>query len=297
MHKFIGSEKPLGLNQSELGNLNLRVERLNHEEELSAYCEAVKYLVKPKLKSGPQYKIKWEEGWSFNLEKYKKTKEINDLIPVYLKKNKIFRINGQYCKSPNVNFELDFARLIITHYVSKYLEPCQTIVDLGSGSCHYLYWLASRFTKKEFWSLDWAKASNDIALNLSKEGLQIKSFNFNMFEPKTLDHERNNSKGLISIGSLEQIGTKFKPLVDWIKTERFQIILNIEPIYEFYNREILFDFLPSEYLLHRNWLRGYLPYLEKLERVGEIRILEKRRIFGSHFHETYNVIVWQFVNC
>lgn len=48
-----------------------------------------------------------------------------------------------------------------------------------------------------------------------------------------------------------------------------------------------------KYIVKRNWLRGYFSALRDLEKVGKIKIIQKRKTFGSFFHDGYTVTVWE----
>jgi hypothetical protein len=56
----------------------------------------------------------------------------------------------------------------------------------------------------------------------------------------------------------------------------------------------LLDYLSIKYFNNRNYLNGFLPYLEKLESDGKIEILDKRRInSGSYFIEGHSLVIWR----
>jgi hypothetical protein len=295
LNDYIGSKVPFGMDSGELVNLNLNIEQVSDSEADSIMLDAVKYLLKNQLKSGLEYKQKWEIGWKENLDAYIATKQELDLVPKYITKNNVFRVDGHFFRSSNPYFEIDFARLILLHTVTKYLNKSDTIVDIGCGSCHYTLWLAKKLQSLRFFALDWVQSSMKIADLISKDfSLDIKPIQFDMFNPKIIDFGSKN-KIAISIGALEQLGTDFDNILLWYKESEFETIINIEPIVEFYDENIIFDFLAKEYVLKRNWLNGYLTKIQNLCNNGEVEIIEKRRVFGSKFHETYNVLVWRFI--
>ena len=94
--------------------------------------------------------------------------------------------------------------------------------------------------------------------------------------------------------AMEQLGSAFKPFLDYILGKGPRLIFHVEPVFELYNPDKLFDELAVKYHEKRNYLKGYLPALKKLEREGKIEILEIRRLFfGSLFHEGYSLIAWK----
>jgi hypothetical protein len=283
------------MDSGELLNLNLNIERVSDSETNAIMLDAVKYILQNQLKSGSEYKKKWEIGWKENLDAYAFSKRELDLVPKYITKNNIFRFDGNYYRSSNPYFEIDFGRLILLHTLTKYLGNSDTIVDIGCGSCHYTLWLARRLQNHRFFALDWVQSSMEIADLISQDfSLDLTPVQFDMFNPKLIDFKTRN-KIAISIGALEQLGTNFEKILRWYKESEFDTIINIEPIVEFYDETIIFDFLAKEYVLKRNWLNGLFTKLQSLCNNSEVEILEKRRIFGSKFHETYNVVVWRFI--
>lgn len=289
---IFGQSSPDGFSNDDLASLDLRLEPVSRKEKEETLIRLVDFLIKPRLPSGPEYLPKWEEGWAENRKAYEINRQLESLIPTYIRKNRVFRFGGDFFTSPNPLFEAELARIILGHYVQKYLSKANTIVEVGSGSCHYTYWLAERHAEKLVFALDWSEEANKIALLVSKDLENVKGVKFDMFAPQFVDFGPS-TKGLVTVGALEQIGSNFMPLLDWIRSENFDVIIHLEPILELYDPSILVDFLSVQYLLKRDWLRGYLPHLEHLAELGEIEILEKKRSFGSTFHETYTALVWR----
>lgn len=295
MDELIGSKIPLGINSNELQGFDLRINKLESIDANLIILDALKYLLADQKKSGQQYKQNWNVGWGENLEAYLESKQEIDLIPKYITKNSTFRIKGEFYSSPNPLFEVDFARLIILDTLSRYMNGSNTVVDIGSGSCHYTLWLAKKFDTKTFFALDWVNPSLQIAGHLARDfSVDIRPEKFDMFEPRFVDFG-SKKKIAISIGALEQLGTDFEKILTWFKDLEFETIVNIEPIVEFYDDKILYDFIAKEYVIKRNWLNRYFARIKQLSEAGEVKILEQRRIFGSKFHETYNVLVWKYI--
>lgn len=296
MESLLGCTVPSGFTVSSMRKVDLRVVKISQEHENRVILEELKYILSEVNKSGLSYKNNWQIGWEENLNSYLQTRRLSDLVPKYITKNNVFRIFGSFYTSPNPMFEVDFARLILLHLVNKYLAKSETIVDVGSGSCHYTIWLAQKFKDKTFYALDWVDSSFQIAEQASKDfEINLTAKKFDMFSPEQINFE-SHRKSVISIGAMEQLGTNFDKMLKWFKDSHFDTVINIEPIIEFYDDSLLYDFVAKEYVLKRNWLTGYYSKLKHLAEIGEIEILEKRRIFGSKFHETYNILVWKFAN-
>ena len=244
--------------------------------------------------SGTSYHKKWEDGWGENLSEFSRTGSIKSLYPFYIKNNNYFRLSGNYFTSENVYFELDLAKTVINYYFEKYLFKSNTIIDLGSGSNHYTIDLNLRNTDKNFFALDWSNNSNSIIIEANKKfSINITPVKFDMFDPFNQNFKVNKSSSVYTVGSLEQLGTSYDKILKWFLISNFDYVMNIEPIYEFYDLNKSFDLVAAKYIKKRNWLRGYYASLLDLEKKGTIKILEKLRLFGSLYHETYNFIIWR----
>jgi hypothetical protein len=69
--------------------------------------------------------------------------------------------------------------------------------------------------------------------------------------------------------------------------------VHVEPIYELYEENSLFDYVAATYVRQRNWLRGFLPHLRQLEQQGKARLLLQNRTIGSMYHDGFCVVVWR----
>jgi hypothetical protein len=96
------------------------------------------------------------------------------------------------------------------------------------------------------------------------------------------------------VAALEQIGENFKDFVNFLLEKKPEICIHFEPIDELLDENKLIDSLSIKYFRKRNYLNGFLPYLEQLEKENKIEILNKQRIFsGSYFIEGHSLIVWK----
>ena len=68
------------------------------------------------------------------------------------------------------------------------------------------------------------------------------------------------------------------------------ICVHLEPIDELLDETKLIDKLSIDYFRKRNYLNGFLPYLEELEKENKIEIITKQRIYsGSYFIEGHSL--------
>ena len=273
---------------------SLVLSRVDEEKYQSLLNDAKKKLATEIKPSGREYYKKWEDGWGENLSEFCTTGKIESLYPYYIKKNKYFRFSNSYFTSENNFFEVDFAKTSINYFFDKYLTKSNNIIDVGSGSNHYIIDLSLQYQNKNFFALDWSKISYKIIEEANKRfSIDIKPVHFDMFEPFKQNFQVINSTSVYTVGSLEQLGNSYEKILSWFLTNSFDCIMNIEPIYEFYDLNNPFDTVAAEYVKKRNWLKGYYSSLLNLEKKGDIEILEKLRLFGSLYHETYNFIIWR----
>lgn len=101
------------------------------------------------------------------------------------------------------------------------------------------------------------------------------------------------SAGVLTIGTLEQIGRNFGPFLDFLLEKKPRICVHVETLYEVYDQDNLVDWLAAAYLEKRNYLRGFLARMRELEAEGRVRILDLRRTFGSFYHDGYTYLVWE----
>jgi hypothetical protein len=124
-----------------------------------------------------------------------------------------------------------------------------------------------------------------------KHNLGIDGHYFDMFEPEPNVFIKG---ALLTIGSLEQLGSNFENFIYWITQKQPSVCINIEPLYEKYDENNLFDYLAMRFHKQRNYLIGFLPYLQNLEREHKIKILKTTRMhFGSLFHDGWSITVWK----
>jgi hypothetical protein len=93
---------------------------------------------------------------------------------------------------------------------------------------------------------------------------------------------------------IEQIASKFEKFIDFLLEKKPELVVHIEPTYEVYDQDILFDYLAAKFHKKRGYTRGYLPRLKDLEINNKIEIIKIKRLdFGSLFMEGYTCIIWK----
>ena len=244
--------------------------------------------------SGPDKQDVWERGWSENLQEYEETHSLSALTPKFIGPNKVLRLDGDFTRPLDPDFEFNFVDILRHWAFRKYFKDIRTIYEFGCGSCQHLPVLAEIFPGKELHGLDWAVTSSKIIKKLAKEkGWNITDHLFDLYSPD----ERlalDSSCGVFTVGTMEQLGRNFEPFLQFLLRKRPAIVMHMETISELYNEEKLIDYLAIRYDRKRNYLEGYLDRLQELERKGKIEILKAHRLFfGNSYHDSYSLLVWR----
>tara|TARA_Y100000022_G_scaffold60427_1_gene51850 strand:- start:28 stop:969 length:942 start_codon:yes stop_codon:yes gene_type:complete len=248
-------------------------------------------------KSGKLKKKTWNKGWKENYSEYKKTKNKKKLIPKFVRSKLPIRINGDFILPSSNSFETDLYTFCLEIVLKKYLKhPIKNLYEFGCGSCHNLIKIKKLYPKLNLYGSDWSIWSTKIINEINKNNINynIKSFKFDMFNPDTTLKIQNNS-AVLTVGALEQLGKNFKKFINFLIKKKTKICLHFETINEFYNNSTMSDRLTLEYLKKRNYLENFYTYLLYLEEKKIIKILNKRRVFGSQYHEGYSLLVYKIL--
>jgi hypothetical protein len=251
-----------------------------------------------KKKSGPEYQNIWEKGWQENLDLFKSSGNISDLIPKFVRKSEFVRFQGSWISPEDPNFETNFVELLREVIFRKFFSNSPAIWEVGSGTGLNLVHLSRIFPEKDLVGCDWTNSSIDIISELNKHlGLNIKGHLFDLFSPNLeLIRSINSDSGLLTIGTLEQSGENFHAFLDFVLASPFKTVVHLETNYELYDKSCLFDYLAVRYIEKRNWLKGYFAALRELEHDGKIKIIDERKTFGSFFHDGYTYTVWEKID-
>ncbi len=293
--KFFGSfnDKQL-INEIKKDNLKYRFLNYIEKKKIINFIKRNHKHIKNK-KAGVRYKNIWENGWKENLILYKKKKSISSLLPKYFGKNNYARIGTKLIKVNNSKFEPKILKHLMSYIFKKYLKNFRTIVEFGCGTGHHLLNLKKYNKKSTIYGLDWAKSSQQIINSFTKKNIIGKNFNF--FKPKIDFALEKNGWASYTVASLEQVGNKYIPFVNFLIKKKPKIVIHIEPIVELHEHNNELEQLSIQYIKKRNYLNGYLNYLKNLEKKKIIKIIKTRRsYFGSLFINGYSLIIWKILN-
>lgn len=184
----------------------------------------------------------------------------------------------------NVGNEEEFAKFceLRDALFAKYFEGVNEVVEFGCGAGANLISLMPRKLR----GYDWSEPA---VARCRARGIEAETFD--MFNPRPV---LLADCGVFTVHALEQLGDEAGPFITWLICAEPKIIVNIEPIYEFYDPLNLDEFLAMKYHLARGYLKGLLPCLEILQARGLIEILEvTKSAFGNIHHKAYSTIVWR----
>lgn len=282
-------------------NLKQRIKDFNLEyrdlstDERNQYISHVKDVLSSDITRSGEHRInEWENGWDENLRSFRRSRNINDLIPKYHGKNRIVRWKGDVVMPVTENFDYKIHICIVDAVLQHYTKGYYNIFELGCGPAYHLVRLHEYNKDFNLFGTDWTVASQQIISQInSMLNIGIYGYNLNFFNPDYTIPVPSKSV-LYTVAALEQIGDNFKPLIDFIFTKNFELCIHLEPIDELLNSENEIDDLSIKYFRKRNYLEGFLPYLEELERQNKIQIITKKRTYsGSYFIEGHSLIVWR----
>ncbi|NTW36423.1 MAG: methyltransferase domain-containing protein [Syntrophobacteraceae bacterium] len=247
--------------------------------------------------SGPGKRIAWERGWSETLLEFERSgNDPETLLPKFVRKGQVMRMQGSFILPSNSNFEIAMVKVMREVLFRKYFSRVRSIFEFGCGTGLNLLHLARMFPEKPLYGLDWAHSSCDIVNRLAKtQGLNLKAIRFDMYSPDS-GLDLTSADGVFTIGALEQLGTGFGPFLSFLCDKCPAMCVHFETMNELYNDATLSDHLIKRYSKARKYLDGFLAALRELEQSGSAEILQVQRTFGGLYHEGYSFVVWRPLN-
>lgn len=279
-----------------IDDFNLEYETLNKNERDLTILSIINHLNDTLIQAGEHRLNQWEKGWSENSDLLKKGKSTFNLVPKYFGKNKIMRWNGDFIKSDIENFDYKQLIIFVDSYLHQYVgHKFENLFEFGCGPSYHLLRFGNFNNEINLIGLDWTKSSQDIINEINNLGInnKIKGYNFDFFNPD-YDIDIPSNSAIFTCSALEQIGTSYKKFIDFIISKKPDLCINFEPMTEFLDEDILIDKLSILYSKKRNYLDGYLSYLEELHQQGKIEIILKNRLYGGSIYlEGYPIVIWK----
>lgn len=277
---------------------DLRHRFLSTEERDRQILKVLRVLDEPPVVSGPGRQEAWERGWSENLAEYSRPPHAESaLLPHYYRRGRsVMRLRGDYVLPRTGHFEADFLAVLHPIIASAFFSKVPAIHEFGCGPGHNLLAFSRLVPGRQFHGYDWAVASSRILALADrvaqKGGNRFSGHVLDMFNP---DPEMRMEEGsaAFTFGSMEQLGHRHGPFLGHLLAQPASIYVHIEPFSEFRDPDRLLDVLADRYARRRGYLDGYLLELERLEREGEIEIMNRARILGSAFYDGWCMVTWR----
>lgn len=271
-----------------------RLDPLSHIERDVIILELIQTIFKSKLlQSGPHRIADWENGWSENLDDFRKSLSTRDLRPKYFAKSSIIRWDGDLYHAA-ADTENQLLAILIQTLTLGHFNEVDHIYEFGCGSGNNLVSMSEASPGKPLFGLDWATSSQEILKLLDgKNGSSIVGAQFDFFNPN-YDFVLHPNSGVITVAALEQTGANYLKFMEYLLNQKPSIVIHIEPIAELLNAERLLDSLSADYFRARNYLAGFFDYLTSLSAAGSITIDQAIPSFiGSKFINGYSIVVWR----
>jgi hypothetical protein len=272
----------------------LEYEKLSNDEYEKYLLDVLNVLFNPIVRSGEHRITEWESGWNENFEQFLSTKNVELLVPKYHGKYNYVRWMGEIVRTVSPNFDYNIHINFVDSVIESNLNGIKNVYEFGCGPGYHLLRMSDNNPDLNYYGLDWTVSSQNIINTINKTlDKNIQAYNFDFFTPDNNFKIEDNSL-VYTVAALEQVGNKFKNFVDYLIEQSPDICIHFEPISELLDETKLLDYLSIKYFNNRNYLNGFLTYLEELELEGKIEILNKRRInSGSYFIEGHSLVVWR----
>lgn len=237
----------------------------------------------------------WNSGWEENLRAFRQSgHNLGTLVPKFIRPNQAVRLNQNYVRPANPNFELDFLSVFRIWLFKKYFSRAHSVYEFGCGTGFNLVQLAQLYPDKKLYGLDFVDSSKELIDCIGKAyGWRMSGRVFDMTSP---DDSLSLDPGaaVLTIGSIEQLASKFEPFLQFLLKNQPSICVHVEPTIELYDEKNYIDSLAIRFHAKRGYTRGFLPCLRELEAQGRIELLKAKRLYmGSLFMEGYTCIVWK----
>jgi len=248
-------------------------------------------------KSGNHRLEKWEKGWGENLTEFIRSDfDTKKLVPKYYRGTTTSRLRGEIIETRSPTFQYDFFQVLRFYITKKFLSNCKNIFEFACGPGHNIVAISEIINNDDvnFQGLDWSKESVKIIDEIAKrKNINCKGREFDFYSPdSSLSFPMDSI--LLTFGGLEQVGENHEKFLNFILHKKPSLCINVEPIHEFYDKDLFLDFLANSYHHSRNYLRNYLSKLLLLEKRGNLQIEKISRVqFGGIYHEGWNILVWK----
>ena len=238
----------------------------------------------------------WEEGWNENLTEFENTgKLFKSVTPKFLKYEEIIRFNGRFVKTSMNDFHLQWREIFFHGLYEKFLKNTKSLHEFGCGAGYNLFLFEKFGFEGELFGYELSKNAVKL-LNVAakKFDKRIKGQGFDMRVPRSTDIKKFVNSTVLTVGSIEQLGDNFDTFFDFIFRLDAEQFVHVEPIFEFYDPDSLFDFYAISHHIKRGYPTRYFSHLLEKQEQGRLKIrLQGKAGFGARHIDGYSYIIWQ----
>ncbi len=244
--------------------------------------------------AGPHRLDRWEAGWAENLQALDAQGQPEAIVPRYFGKFDLVRWRQALIRPASPRFEYEMLGVIQAWLFERYVTSVPAIYEFGCGTGHNLVRAGTFNPVAELCGLDWAESSQAVIRAYAERFAmpRLKARRFDYFAPDPTLALRPGA-AVFTVASLEQVGDRHAPFIDWLLEQRPACCIHIEPIWETLDPNHPLDALSVAYMKKRNYLSGFLDRLGRLEIEGALTIDRSQRSYvGSMLIDGYSVVVW-----
>jgi SAM-dependent methyltransferase len=281
----------------EVARYDLSYRRLTAGERAAVVHDIVARLASFTKVGAHRHQI-WNQSWSELAARFAASGgELSSLEPAFISASPVVRMGDDFARPSDPRFELHWFRILRLLLFRTYLGEFPRVLEFGCGSGYNLAHVAELYPNKELIGLDWSDAAVALVDRIgATRNYRLSGRQFDFFNPDpTL--ALGPDTAVMTFAALEQIGGKFMTFLDWLIERKPGLVINMEPALELYDATSAFDELAIRYHTFRDYLSGYFPHIQQLEKDGKVQILKLQRPrFGSLYHEGYSLLVWRPVS-
>ena len=298
-------EKSFGVNESEMtakaialiADLDFEITEIVGEAKDDLLIQVVdKIRQDEQVIASPIRKEIWQKGWAENLQLYLDSGgAYSTLIPRFIRSGLPIRWFGKYFKTHDQNFELNYISILREFLFESYFKDIASLYEFGAGTGFNLVHASQSLPGVKLLGTDFVPSAVELINRVGSDfSIPLSASVFDMMNPGNENLKMDPDSGVLTFGSLEQLGGNLKPMIDYLRQQRPNVCVHIEPAIELYNPEVLEDYLAIWFQAKRGYSAGLITLLQEYQNQGLISVKKIQRLnFGSLMMEGYNLIVWE----
>lgn len=182
----------------------------------------------------PEREKVWDKGWRENLDSFLQHRNIDSLLPRFIKPTNVIRLQQDYVRPTNPYFERDFCLLLQQWLFKRYMTDFEAVYEFGCGSGFNLVTIARLFPKIKIFGGDFVPSSLRLVDEIAHcYGYNMSSFHFDMTKPDFKMQMLDNSC-ILTFCSIEQINNRFQDFIYFLLNKKPALCIHVEPVFELY---------------------------------------------------------------